>query len=102
MLRLAAVAVAGILVIGSTAVTAQAPPYTINGQPAPPDLAYRLAAQGLPFGNYWLTQNGYWGVVGNSHPLGNIYANPGNGNAGNGVGPRTRCRTWGTGGMRCD
>lgn len=49
--------------------------YTINGSPAPPNIAYMMRANGLPPGAYWLNQaTGYWGVVGMAAPLGNIYA----------------------------
>jgi hypothetical protein len=48
--------------------------YTINGQPAPYNVAMYMAANNLPPGNYWLNQQGWWGIVGNPQPLGNIYA----------------------------
>jgi hypothetical protein len=66
----------------AAACAALAPPaaaqirYTINGQPAPPDIARYMAQNGLPSGHYWLTRDGYWGVVGSPRPLGNIYAAP--------------------------
>ena len=101
MLKLPAVAVVAFLAIAPYAARAQVY-YTINGQPAPPNVTYFLASHGLPFGNYWLNQNGDWGVVGSMIPLGNIYANGGNAYNGNGGGQGTRCRTWGTGQMRCD
>jgi hypothetical protein len=47
--------------------------YTINGQPAPYDVQVYMAQNGLPPGHYWLDSQGYWGVVGNATPLGNIY-----------------------------
>jgi hypothetical protein len=34
-----------------------------------------MAQNGLPAGDYWLDTQGYWGVMGNWQPLGNI--NPG-------------------------
>lgn len=48
--------------------------YTINGQPAPYDVQIYMARNGLPPGNYWLDGQGYWGVMGNPQPVGNIYA----------------------------
>ena len=39
--------------------------YTINGQPAPYDVALYMAQNGLPAGDYWLDAQGYWGVMGN-------------------------------------
>jgi hypothetical protein len=51
--------------------------YTINGQPAPPHIARSMAQNGLPAGHYWLTPDGYWGVMGHPRPLGNIYASGG-------------------------
>jgi len=48
--------------------------YTINGQPAPLNVQLYMAQNGLPPGAYWLDSQGYWGVVGNSQPLGNIYS----------------------------
>jgi hypothetical protein len=101
MAKLAAVAVAAFLAIAPNAARAQVF-YTVNGQPAPPNLSQFMAANGLPFGNYWLHQNGDWGVVGSMYPLGNINANPGYPNPRNSGGQGTRCRTWGTGQMRCD
>jgi hypothetical protein len=48
--------------------------YMLNGRPAPPEIARYMAQNGLPAGHYWLNRDGYWGVVGNPQPLGNIYA----------------------------
>lgn len=48
--------------------------YTINGQVPPPNIQMYMAANQLPPGHYWLDGNGYWGVMGNPAPLGNIYA----------------------------
>lgn len=48
--------------------------YTINGQVPPPNIQMYMAMNQLPPGHYWLDQNGYWGVMGNTTPLGNIYA----------------------------
>ena len=48
--------------------------YTINGQPAPYEWQVYMASNGLVPGHYWLTEDGYWGVMGNSRPLGNIYS----------------------------
>ncbi|HTO82252.1 MAG TPA: hypothetical protein VMQ73_08455 [Methylomirabilota bacterium] len=46
--------------------------YTINGVPAAPAVAVYMASKGLPPGNYWLDAQGYWGVMGNTQPLGNV------------------------------
>ena len=46
--------------------------YYINGQPVSNSVAQQIAAKGLPFGYYWLHDNGNWGVVGNSDVIGNI------------------------------
>jgi hypothetical protein len=48
--------------------------YTINGQPAPYEWQVYMASNGLQPGNYWLTEDGYWGVMGNSKPGGNIFS----------------------------
>jgi len=101
MMKFLVIAVVAALSILPNGASAQVY-YTINGQVAPPDIAYSMAAKGLPPGNYWLAQNGNWGVVGSAYPLGNIYANSGGAAPGYSPGPRTRCRTWGTGEMRCD
>ena len=47
--------------------------YYVNGQPAAPAVAELMAAEGLPFGSYWLQPNGNWGVARNSDVVGNIY-----------------------------
>ena len=47
--------------------------YYINNQPASPSVAQQMAARGLPFGYYWLQNNGNWGVAGSSDVIGNIY-----------------------------
>ena len=47
--------------------------YYINRQPVSPNVAEQMAARGLPFGYYWLQDNGNWGIAGNSDVLGNIY-----------------------------
>jgi hypothetical protein len=71
----------------ATGVAAISPPasaqafYTINGQPAPPHIAYYMAQNGLPPGHYWLNRDGYWGRVGYPQPLGNIYAGGGSAKA---------------------
>jgi hypothetical protein len=49
--------------------------YTVNGRPPSYDVAIYMAQNGLPAGDYWLDTQGYWGVMGNWQPLGNI--NPG-------------------------
>jgi hypothetical protein len=48
--------------------------YSINGQVAPYDVQLYMAQNGLPAGDYWLDGQGYWGVMGNAQPLGNIYS----------------------------
>ncbi len=47
--------------------------YYINRQPASRSMAQEMAAKGLPFGYYWLQDNGNWGMAGNSDVIGNIY-----------------------------
>ncbi|MGE0118204.1 MAG: hypothetical protein AB7S71_03045 [Dongiaceae bacterium] len=47
--------------------------YTVNGQPAPADLQIYMAQNGLPPGHYWLDAQGYWGVMDDPNPRGNIY-----------------------------
>ena len=47
--------------------------YYINRQPAPLSVAQTMAANGLPYGYYWLQPNGNWGFEGNSDVVGNIY-----------------------------
>lgn len=63
----------GLTVAAAAPAAAQAY-YTINGQVPPPNVQMYMAANQLPPGHYWLDENGYWGVMGNSMPLGNIYA----------------------------
>ena len=46
--------------------------YIVNGQPAPPALAQYFAARNLPYGQYWLQQNGNWGFVGNPDTVANL------------------------------
>jgi len=71
--KLAAFAVAATLVLAARPAAAETF-YTINGKPAQPDIAYYMVAHGVPSGHYWLNQmTGYFGVVGNPDPLGNIY-----------------------------
>jgi hypothetical protein len=41
--------------------------------PASAGVAQQMAARGLPFGYYWLQDNGNWGFEGNSDVVGNIY-----------------------------
>lgn len=48
--------------------------YFINGVAANTETAAQLAAVGLPFGFYWLQNNGDWGVVGDPVPRGNLFA----------------------------
>jgi hypothetical protein len=101
MMKYVAIVAAAILTTAPNPANAQVY-YTINGQAAPANIAYSMAAMGMPPGNYWLAQNGNRGVVGSAYPLGNIYANSGGASPGYSAGPQTRCRTWGTGEMRCD
>jgi hypothetical protein len=87
MLNLKRLAFGAIMAIGIAAVSVPSmadPYYTINGQTAPYEWQIYMASVGLPPGDYWLTQDGYWGVMGNSQPMGNIYA--GNYIAGSGSG----------------
>jgi len=74
----AAVLAAGIALVALPA--AAQTYYTVNGQPAPYDVQFYMARNGLPPGDYWLDGQGYWGVMGNPNPLGNIhggsYASP--------------------------
>jgi len=71
--KLAAFAVAAMLALAAKPAAAETF-YTINGQPATPDIAYYMATHGVPSGQYWLNQmTGYWGAIGNPDPLGNIY-----------------------------
>jgi hypothetical protein len=46
--------------------------YTVNGAPVDAATAQYMWSNGLPPGHYWLNGDGYWGVVGNPVPLGNI------------------------------
>jgi len=48
--------------------------YTINGQPASYDVQLYMAQNGLPPGHYWLDGQGYWGVMGDPNPYGNLYS----------------------------
>jgi hypothetical protein len=50
--------------IAATAAPAAAQYYTLNGQMPPSSVAQYMAAHGLPSGDYWLTNQGYWGVMG--------------------------------------
>lgn len=68
-----ALALAGPLALHPAPAEAQVY-YTINGQPASAQVQLYLAQNGLPPGHYWLNTQGYWGVVGNPNPLGNVYA----------------------------
>jgi hypothetical protein len=61
----------GVLMISPTANAQNW--YYINNQPASPDVARVMAGRGLPFGYYWLRNNGNWGMVGSSYIMGNIY-----------------------------
>jgi hypothetical protein len=62
------------LIFAAIAAPAAAQYYTLNGQTLPPSVAQYLAANMLPSGDYWLTDEGYWGVMGSNAPLGNIHA----------------------------
>ena len=61
------------LALASVAADAQVY-YTINGQPVTYEVQRYMALNGLPPGHYWLDRDGYWGVVGESRPLGNIHS----------------------------
>src|SRR5580704_12656318 len=76
MINLRKTLVAGslALIFAAIAAPAVAQYYTLNGQTPPPSLAQYMAANMLPSGDYWLTDEGYWGVMGSNAPLGNIYA----------------------------
>jgi hypothetical protein len=73
MHALAAAALAAGVVVAALPAAAQTY-YTINGQPAPDDVQLYMAQNGLPAGDYWLDAQGYWGVMGNPNPWGNIYS----------------------------
>ena len=62
-----------LLIVVSLPVSAQVY-YTVNGMPAAPNVAVYMASNGLPPGHYWLNAQGYWGIVGNPIPYGNINA----------------------------
>jgi len=47
--------------------------YSINGSPAPPEAAVVMAARGLPFGDYWVRNDGDWGFAGDPDVHGNVY-----------------------------
>jgi hypothetical protein len=70
----AVAAMAAAIAAAAMPAMAQDAAYTINNQPAPYDVAQYMAANGLPPGAYWLDVQGYWGMVGNVNPLGNIYS----------------------------
>ena len=76
MIRLRKTLAAGslALIFAATAAPAAAQYYTLNGQTPPPSVAHYMAANMLPSGDYRLTNQGYWGVMGSDTPLGNIYA----------------------------
>jgi hypothetical protein len=48
--------------------------YSINGRPAPAAWQAYMASNGLPPGDYWLAEDGSWGVMGSARPRGNIYS----------------------------
>ena len=47
--------------------------YYINRRPASTDDARIMAARGLPFADYWVRNDGDWGVAGESDVQGNVY-----------------------------
>ncbi len=59
--------------ITAIAIPASAQYYTVNGQVPPLAVAQYMASNRLPSGNYWLNNQGDWGVVGSVWPNGNIY-----------------------------
>ena len=67
----AALAVFGFATVVSDAKTEES--YSINGEPASPEDAEVMAARGLPFGDYWVRNDGDWGFSGNPDVQGNIY-----------------------------
>jgi hypothetical protein len=47
--------------------------YTINGQPAAPNMALLMARSGLAPGAYWYDPStGNWGRIGSAYPMGSI------------------------------
>jgi hypothetical protein len=77
MVNLKSLAFGAVMAIGIAAVGLPSladPYYTINGATAPYEWQLYMASNGLTPGDYWLTQDGYWGVMGSSQPMGNIYA----------------------------
>ena len=67
---------AGLAVLGfaTAAVAAEAHDwYYINGQPASSEDALVMAARGLPFADYWVRNDGDWGLAGDTVVQGNIY-----------------------------
>lgn len=59
--------------------------YTVNGVALDMPTQQYLYSIGLPPGNYWLRQDGVWGVVGNPRPLGQIAMPSPNGYTENGT-----------------
>ena len=51
---------------------AQAQGYTINGMPLDFPTASYLSSLGLPPGDYWISHDGYWGVMNDPTPLGHL------------------------------
>ena len=47
--------------------------YSINGVPASPEAAGVMAARGLPIGDYWVRNDGDWGIMGDPDVQGNVY-----------------------------
>jgi hypothetical protein len=47
--------------------------YSINGVPATPEAAGVMAARGLPIGDYWVRNDGDWGIMGDPDVQGNVY-----------------------------
>ena len=70
---IAAATIAAGLALAALPATAQNY-YTINGQIPSYDVQLYMAQNGLPAGDYWLDGQGYWGVMGDARPLGNIYS----------------------------
>lgn len=73
MVNLKSLAFGAVMAIGIAAVGLPSladPYYTINGATAPYEWQLYMASNGLTPGDYWLTQDGYGGVMGSSQPMG--------------------------------
>jgi hypothetical protein len=79
MINLRKTLVAGSLglIFAAIAAPAAAQYYTLNGQTPPPSVAQYMAANMLPSGDYWLTNEGYWGVMGSNATRRSATSTPG-------------------------